>query len=73
VTLSKEVSMTYTSAMASLSSTFCRALGKDFAEFHSILDKKKTLSQRQVTVTETVPSATVTLGKASLFAECLQY
>ena len=35
--------------------------------------QEKTLSQRQVTVTETVPSATVTLGKASLFAECLQY
>jgi hypothetical protein len=29
--------------------------------------------QRQVTATETVPSATVTLGKASLVAECLQY
>jgi hypothetical protein len=71
VTLGKEVSINYTSAMASLSSTFCLALDKDFVECHSVLDKEKSSSRRQMTTTETVPSATVTLGKPSLFAEYL--
>jgi hypothetical protein len=64
VTLGKEGSTIYTSAIASLSSTF-------YAECHSVLDKEKSLSWRQVTATESVPSAhRVTLGKGSLFAEC---
>lgn len=45
VTLDKEVSTNCTSATASLSSTFCRALSKE-----------KSPSLRQVTMTETLPS-----------------
>jgi hypothetical protein len=73
VTLDKEVSMNCTSATDSLPITFYRALGTDFAECQSILGKKKSLSRRQVTATETVTSATVTLVKGSLFAEFLLY
>jgi hypothetical protein len=59
VTLGKEVSANYTSATTSLPSTFCRALGKDFAECHLVLGKEKSLSRRQVTVTEPLPSVLV--------------
>jgi hypothetical protein len=57
VTLGKERSANCTSATASLSSTFCRALGKDFAECHLALGKEKSPSRRQVTVTDPLPSA----------------
>jgi hypothetical protein len=56
VTLDKERSANCTSATASLPSTFCRALGKDFAECHLVLGKLKSPSRRQVTVTEPLPS-----------------
>jgi hypothetical protein len=49
VTLGKERSANCTSATASLSSTFCRALGK--------VGKEKSPSRRQVTVTDPLPSA----------------
>jgi hypothetical protein len=52
VTLGKEVSANCTSAMASLSSTFCRSLDKVFAECHLVLGKEKSLSQHQVTMIE---------------------
>jgi hypothetical protein len=39
VTLGKEYSVNCTSTMAPLSSTFCRALDKDFAKCHLVLDK----------------------------------
>jgi hypothetical protein len=57
VTLGKERSVNCTSATASLPSTFCRALGKDFAECHLALGKEKSPSRRQVTVTDPLPSA----------------
>jgi hypothetical protein len=56
VTLGKERSVNCTSATASLPSTFCRALGKDFAECHLVLGKEKSPSRRQVTVTDPLPS-----------------
>jgi hypothetical protein len=56
VTLGKERSANCTSATASLPSTFCRALGKDFAECHLALGKEKSPSRRQVTVTDPLPS-----------------
>jgi hypothetical protein len=56
VTLGKERSANYTSAAVSLPSTFCRALGKEFAECHLTLGKEKTPSRRQVTVTDPLPS-----------------
>jgi hypothetical protein len=56
VTLGKERSANCTSATASLPSTFRRALGKDFAECHLTLGKEKSLSRRQVTVTDPLPS-----------------
>jgi hypothetical protein len=55
-TLGKERSANWTSATASLPSTFCRALGKEFAECHLTLDKEKSPSRRQVTVTDPLPS-----------------
>jgi hypothetical protein len=57
VTLDKERSANCTSATASLPSTFCRALGKVFAECHLALGKEKSPSRRQVTVTDPLPSA----------------
>ena len=57
VTLGKERSVNCTSATASLPSTFCRALGKDFAECHLALGKEKSPSRRQVTVTDPLSSA----------------
>jgi hypothetical protein len=42
--------------MASLLSTFCRALDKIFAECHLVLNKDKSSLQRQVTETETLSS-----------------
>jgi hypothetical protein len=39
-----------------LPSTFYRALGKDFAECHSVLGKEKSLSRRLVTKTAPLPS-----------------
>jgi hypothetical protein len=65
--------MNYTSATTSLSNTFCRARGKNFAECQEALDKEKSTSRRHVTTMETLPSATVTLVKGSLFVECLLY
>jgi hypothetical protein len=56
VTLGKERSANCTSAIASLPSTFCRALGKEFAECHLTLGKEKSPSRRQVTVTDPLPS-----------------
>jgi hypothetical protein len=56
VTLGKERSANCTSATASLPSTFCRALGKEFAECHLVLGKEKSPSRRQVTVTDPLPS-----------------
>jgi hypothetical protein len=56
VTLGKERSANCTSATASLPSTFCRALGKVFAECHLVLGKEKSLSRRQVTVTDPLSS-----------------
>jgi hypothetical protein len=63
-----------TSATASLLNTFCRTLDKDFTECHLVLSKEKSPSRRQVTVTETLPSATVTWQRsfASFFAECIR-
>jgi hypothetical protein len=55
-TLGKERSANCTSATASLPSTFCRALGKEFAECHLTLGKEKSPSRRQVTVTDPLPS-----------------
>jgi hypothetical protein len=46
VTLGKERSANSTSASVSLPSTFCRALGKEFAECHLTLGKEKSLSRR---------------------------
>ena len=64
--------MNFTSATASLSITFYWALGKDFAECHSVTGKEKLPSWCQVTTTESVPNAhRVTLGKGYLFAKCL--
>jgi hypothetical protein len=57
VTLGKECSANCTSATASLPSTFCRALDKDFAECHLALGKEKSPSRRQLTVTDPLPSA----------------
>jgi hypothetical protein len=57
VALGKESSTNSTSAMASLPSTFYRALGKDFAECQSVLDKEKWSSRRRVT--ETTPLSSV--------------
>jgi hypothetical protein len=56
VTLGKESSTNSTSATASLSSTFYRALGKDLAECQSVLDKEKWLSRCRVTETAPLPS-----------------
>jgi hypothetical protein len=56
VTLGKERSANCTSAAVSLPSTFCRALGKEFAECLLPLDKEKSPSRRQVTVTDPLPS-----------------
>jgi hypothetical protein len=41
VTFDKENLMNYTSAIASLSSVFCRAFGKIFIECHLVLIKRK--------------------------------
>jgi hypothetical protein len=71
VTLGKESSANSTSATFSLSSTFYRALGKDFAECHSVLGKEKLPSRRLVT--ETMPLSSVlgdTRQRDYLFAEC---
>jgi hypothetical protein len=63
-----------TLAVASLSSTFYRALDKDFVECHQVLGKEKSSSRCQITMTEPVSSAhRVTLRKGSLFAECPLY
>jgi hypothetical protein len=56
VTLGKERLANCTSATASLSSTFCRALDKEFTECHLTLGKEKSPSRRQVTVTDPLPS-----------------
>jgi hypothetical protein len=57
VTLGKESSANSTSATFSLPSTFYRALGKDFAECHSVLGKENLPSRRLVT--ETMPLSSV--------------
>jgi hypothetical protein len=46
VTFGKEVSMNCTSATTSLSSIFCRALGKVFVECHLVLGIEKSSSRR---------------------------
>jgi hypothetical protein len=56
VTLSKEVSANCTSTTAYLLSTFCRALDKDFVECNLVIGKEKSLSWRQMMVTETLLS-----------------
>jgi hypothetical protein len=71
VTLGKERSANCTSAAVSLPSTFCRALGKEFAECLLPLGKEKSPSRRQVTVTDPLPSVCLALGKEANFAECL--
>jgi hypothetical protein len=67
----KEVLVNCISAMASLPSIFCRIFGKDFAEYHLIFDEEKSPSRCQVT--KPLSSVDVTLGKGSLFVECLLY
>jgi hypothetical protein len=71
VTLGKERSANCTSATVSLPSTFCRALGKEFAECHLTLGKEKSPSRRQVTVTDPLPSASPDTRQRGNFAECL--
>jgi hypothetical protein len=77
-TRQRELSELYIiSAMASLSSTFYRALDKDFAECHSVLGKEKWClpsvylcrepANAVVTERRTLPSAA--LGK-DFYAEC---
>jgi hypothetical protein len=56
VTLDKEGSINYTLATTSLPSIFCRELGKDFVECHSVLGTEMSLSRRQVTTMEPLPS-----------------
>jgi hypothetical protein len=56
VTLGKGCSANCTLTTASLPSTFCRALGKEFVECHLSLGKEKSPSWRQVTVTDPLPS-----------------
>jgi hypothetical protein len=58
VTLGKASSTNCTSVTTSLPSTFYRALGKVFAECHSVLDKEKSPSRRHVSTTEPLPSVT---------------
>jgi hypothetical protein len=63
-----------TSATVSLPNIFYWALGRDFVQYHSVLNKKMSLSRLQVTVTEPMSSVRrVTLDKGSLFAECPLY
>jgi hypothetical protein len=72
VALGKEGSTNSTSAKVSLSSTFYRALDKDFAECQSVLGKEKRLSRRRVTETAPLPSVLGdTRQRSYLFAECL--
>jgi hypothetical protein len=74
VTLGKEGSSNSTSAMASLPSTFYRALGKYFAECHSVLGKEKSPSRRLVTETMYLPSAYhSTLGKGGTSGPLCQF
>jgi hypothetical protein len=70
VTLGKKVSVNCTSATTSLPSTFCRKLGKHFAECHVALGKEKSVSRHQVTTTETLPSVycTGTRQRSTLWA-----
>jgi hypothetical protein len=56
VALGKESSVNSTSAMASLSCTFYRALGKNFAECQSVLGKEKWSSWHWVMETASLPS-----------------
>jgi hypothetical protein len=71
VPLGKESSTNNTSTTTSLPSTFCRALGKVFAECHSVLGKEKPPSRRLIS--ETAPLSSVlgdTRQRDYLFAEC---
>jgi hypothetical protein len=71
VTLGKESSVNCTSTTASLPSTFYRALGKGFTEWHSLLGKEKLPSRRLVTATEPLPSVLGdTQQRGSIFTEC---
>jgi hypothetical protein len=54
-----KVSVNCASTTASLPSTFCRTLDKNFDECHLTLGKENSLSRRQVTVTESFSSVTV--------------
>jgi hypothetical protein len=58
VTLGKESSVNSTSATTYLSSTFYRALDKDFVECLLVLGKEKRVSRRQVMETAPLPSVT---------------
>jgi hypothetical protein len=55
-TLGKDSSANSKSATASLPSTFYRALGKDFAEYQSVLGKEKCSSRHRVMETAPLPS-----------------
>jgi hypothetical protein len=71
VALGKESSVNSTSATAFLPSTFYRALGKDFAECHSVLGKENPPSRRLVTETAPLPSVLGdTWQRDYLFAKC---
>jgi hypothetical protein len=52
---------------------FVEHSAKTFPSVRVVLGKEKSSSRHQVTVMETVPSATRALGKYSLFAECLLF
>jgi hypothetical protein len=56
VALGKESSANSASAMASLPITFYQALGKNFVECQSVLDKEKWPSRSRVTETTPLPS-----------------
>jgi hypothetical protein len=70
-TLGKERSANCTSATASLPSTFCRALDKEFVECYLTLGKEKSPSRRQVTVIDPLPSVFFGTRQRGQFAECL--
>jgi hypothetical protein len=65
--LSKEVSVNCTPATTFLSSTFYWVLVYLFAECYLVLGKEKSLSRLQVTVIETLSSATVTSSAKAPF------
>jgi hypothetical protein len=70
VTLGKESSANSTSATASLSSTFYRAVDKYFTKCHSVLEKEKPSSRRLVTETTPLPSVLGDTRQKITFTEC---